>query len=67
MAKEIINMGEIFYPFSTLEDIQGDYLPYVESFQQIKSQEIKDCIEETPNLVGEVWEPVIGCAILFPR
>ncbi len=49
--------GGIFNPFSTLEDIQRDYLSYVESFQQIKSQEIKNWIEARLEGGGLLWKP----------
>ena len=50
-------MDQVFNPFSTLEDIQEDYLAYVESFQQIKSQEIKDWIEARLEGGGLLWKP----------
>ena len=50
-------MDQAFNPFSTLEDIQQDYLAYVESFQQIRSQEIKDWIEDRMQQGGLLWKP----------
>jgi len=50
-------MEQIFNPFRTLEDIQQDYLAYVESFQQIRSQEIKDWIEARLEGGGLLWKP----------
>jgi superfamily II DNA or RNA helicase len=50
-------MERIFNPFSTLEEIQKDYLTYVESFQQIRSTEIKNWISERLNQGGLLWKP----------
>jgi superfamily II DNA or RNA helicase/very-short-patch-repair endonuclease/ribosomal protein L37AE/L43A len=49
--------SEVFNPFSTLEDIQKDYLAYVHSFQQIKSEEIKAWIEARLEEGGLLWKP----------
>lgn len=50
-------MDNIFNPFQALEDIRSDYLSYVESFQQIKSQPIRDWIEERMEQGGLLWKP----------
>jgi len=50
-------MEEKFNPFSTLSDVQSDYLSYVESFQQIKSPEIRDWIETRRAAGGLLWKP----------
>ncbi|MBC8507655.1 MAG: hypothetical protein H8D34_22540, partial [Chloroflexi bacterium] len=50
-------MDQNFNPFSTLEEIQSDYLSYVHSFQQIKSEEIKDWIEGRLEQGGLLWKP----------
>ena len=52
-----IKMDQLFNPFSTLEDIQKDYLAYVHSFQQIKSEEIKAWIEGRLEEGGLLWKP----------
>jgi len=50
-------MEQVFNPFSTLEDIQSDYLAYVHSFQQIKSEEIKNWIQGRLEEGGLLWKP----------
>lgn len=50
-------MVEKFNPFTTLDDIQNDYLTYVESFQQIKNPDIRAWIENKMDEGGLLWKP----------
>ncbi|MBW6474423.1 MAG: DEAD/DEAH box helicase [Anaerolineaceae bacterium] len=46
-----------FDPFSTLSEVQSDYLAYVASFQQIKSPQIRAWIEDRQAAGGLLWKP----------
>lgn len=50
-------MTEKFNPFTTLNEIQNDYLTYVESFQQIKNPRIRAWIEHKMDEGGLLWKP----------
>lgn len=50
-------MEVVFNPFSTLNDIQNDYLTYVESFQQIKNPQIRTWIDQRREEGGLLWKP----------
>ncbi|MBW6475260.1 MAG: DEAD/DEAH box helicase, partial [Anaerolineaceae bacterium] len=50
-------MVEFFNPFSTLSEVQSDYLAYVESFQQIKNPQIREWIEGRRAAGGLLWKP----------
>ncbi len=50
-------MKKIFNPFSTLQDVQQDYINYVESFQQIKNPVIQSWIETKMDQGGLLWKP----------
>lgn len=46
-----------FNPFTTLTEVQSDYLSYVESFQQIKNPAIRTWIEARQAEGGLLWKP----------